>query len=176
MVPELQRRFDVIEDQRRSLQNEALGLSEAQLLWAPPAAWSIGQVIEHLVLSDETIGQAQNPGALGSEGLIFRLVPPSWRFALVVRALKRNTALPLPSPEIEPSGQVSLSHLLERWDSSRAQMQQALATLQDHEKRYFHPVLGPLTAAQMLELGETHTAYHRRQIAAIRHDNAFPAK
>lgn len=40
---------------------------------------------------------------------------------------------------------------------------------------YPHPVLGPLTAGQMLTLGQTHTAYHTRQMESLQRDPAFPA-
>jgi len=52
-------RFNAIEDQRRTTKARALALSEAQLTRKETAdAWSIQQIAEHLVLSDETLGQA----------------------------------------------------------------------------------------------------------------------
>lgn len=175
MLPQLQRRFDTIEGQRADLQSLALALSDAQVNWTPNAAtWSVGQIIHHLVLSDETLGRAQDPEAVQAEAPLFRVLPRAWRRALILSALNRDTALPLPSPAVEPRRDVPLSKLLSRWARTRREMRRVLDTLPGDEPRYSHPVLGPLTAAQMLELEETHTAYHTRQIEALQRSPGFP--
>lgn len=175
MQPEFLRRFETIERQRADLQSDVLALSETQVNWTPNAAvWSVGQIIEHLVLSDETVGRAQEAGAVETEATMFRVLPRSWRRALVLGALKRGRTLPLPSPDVEPQGNVPLPELLERWERAREEMRRVLEILLGDERRYSHPVLGPLTAGQMLELEETHTAYHTRQMEALRCNPAFP--
>lgn len=97
---------------------------------------------------------------------MFRVLPRASRRVLVLAAFQRDTALPLPSPAIEPFGNVPLPELLERWGKSRAKLRRDLETTPQNEPRYSHPVLGPLTAGQMLELAQAHTAYHARQIKA----------
>ena len=177
MHPNLQRRFDALEGQRISLQHSVRALSDAQRDWTPDAAaWSVGQTIQHLVLSDETLGQAQDPAAVKLEAPMFRVLPRAWRRALILGALKRDVVLPLPSPAVEPRGTVPLPELLRRWETARAAMRLALDTMPENDRRYSHPVLGPLTAAQMLELNESHAAYHTRQIEALQRDPAFPPK
>lgn len=175
MVPELQHRFDTIERQRTSLQDDALALTETQWRWKPNAdTWSAGQIVQHLVLSDETVGRAQEAGAAETEAPRFRVLPRAWRRALVLRALKRYVVLPLPLPGVEPREDVPLPELLSRWEAARAEMRRVLETLQGGEQRYSHPVLGPLTAVQTLELGQTHTAYHTRQMEALQDDSSYP--
>jgi len=175
MLPELQRRFEAIEHQRAALENNALALTADQVNWTPGVGvWSVGQIIHHLVLSDETLGRAQDPEAVKPEAPMFRVLPRAWRRALILMAFNRNVVLPLPSPAVEPRRDVALSKLLSRWARARREMRRILDTLPGDEPRYAHPVLGPLTAAQMLELGETHTAYHTRQIEALQRDPAFP--
>lgn len=175
MLPNLERRFEAIEQQRSALRGAVLTSSDTQMNWAPAATvWSMKQIIEHLVLSDETLGRAHDAGRVPTEALMFRVIPRAWRRALILRALKRNAVLPLPSPGVEPQGKVSLSELLSRWDAARAGMRRTLDTLDSRERRYAHPVLGPLTAAQMLVLSQEHTAYHTRQLEALKHDTAFP--
>jgi hypothetical protein len=136
----------------------------------------MGQIVHHLVLSDETLGRAQDPEAIQAEAPLFRVLPRAWRRALILGALKRGVALPLPSPAVEPRGDMPLSELLSRWARARREMRRVLDSLQGDEPRYAHPVPGPLTGAQMLELGETHTAYHTRQIEALQRDAAFPRR
>jgi len=177
MTPELQRRFDAIESQRADLESLALALTEAQLNWTPGGdVWSVGQIVHHLVLSDETLGRAQDTEAVQPEAPMFRVLPRAWRRALVLMAFNRNVILPLPSPAAEPRGDVPLSKLLSRWARARGEMRRVLDTPPGDETRYSHPVLGPLTAAQMLELGQTHTAYHTRQIEALQRNLVFPRR
>ena len=163
--------------QRTSLQDGVRALSDAQWDWTPDAAtWSVGQIVQHLVLSDETLGQAQDPAAVKLEDPMFRVMPRAWRRALVLGALKRDVALPLPSPAVEPRSNVPLPPLLARWEAARAEMRRALDAMPKNARRYSHPVLGPLTATQMLELNETHVAYHTRQIEGLQRDPAFPLR
>ncbi|MBC8102990.1 MAG: DinB family protein [Cytophagales bacterium] len=180
MDPKLQRYLDAIEQQRTALQSTVLALSDAQLDWTPPAAtdaWSIRQIAEHLVLSDESVGCARDPQTIEPEAPMFRILPRAWRRALILWALRRGTVLPLPSPDLAPRGTVPLPDLLSRWEAARGQMRRFLETLPPRRASplcYAHPVTGPLTPVQMLELGETHTAYHTRQIETLRRDPAFP--
>ena len=175
MRPELQRGFDAIEVQRAHFQNTALALDDGPLNRSlGPGVWSVRQIIEHLILSDESVGRAQDAGAVQAEALMFRVLPRALRRALVLRAFSRDVVLPLPSPAVEPSGDVPLPALLSRWEASRAEMRRVLDSLQRDEARYSHPVLGPLNAAQMLDLARAHTAYHARQMEALQHEAAFP--
>ena len=175
MQTEIQRQFDRIEQQRAALLREVLALSAAQRDWAPrPDAWSIRQIVHHLVLSDEAFGQGRDGGAAAADALPFRVIPRAWRRAMILAAFRRNVVLPLPSPDVEPRGDVALPELASRWDTARGEMGRVLDTLRGDEPRYAHPVLGPLTAPQMLELAQAHVAYHARQIAGRRRARAFP--
>lgn len=173
MRPEHQRGFSAIEIQRAYFQSTALALGDGPLNWSPePGVWSVRQIIEHLVLSDESVGRAQD--SVKSEALMFRVLPRAGRRALVLRAFSRDAVLPLPSPAMEPNGDVPLPTLLARWETSRSEMCRVLNSMQRDEARYSHPVLGPLTAAQMLDLARVHTAYHARQMGTLQGDAGFP--
>ena len=155
--------FEAIEQQRRTIKTQVCALSAAQLAKkTAPEAWSIQQIVEHLVLSDETMGQARQ--TLETEARMFRVLPRALRRVLVLSAFRRNAVLPLPLPAVEPSGTLPLPELLKRWEKARAEMQSVLEAVERSEARWSHPVLGPLTALQMLTLSEAHTAYHMRQM------------
>jgi len=150
-------------------------LSDRQLDWTPDAkTWHSRQIIEHLTLSDETVGQAREAGEIEPEAPMFRMLPRSIRRALILGAMRRDIVLPLPSPDIAPTGETPLAELLSRWDAVRGEMRRKLDVMQNDENRYAHPVLGPLNAARMLELSETHTAYHTRQMEALQRGANFP--
>ena len=165
MQPEIQPRFAAIKAQRRTIEIRVCALSEAQLTAKAAGAWSVVQIVEHLVLSDETVGQAQETPA--AEDPLLRVLPRAVRRALVLAAFKRDLALPLPSPGLEPSGKVPLPLLLERWEQSRMRMREALEAARLDKPGWSHPILGPLTALQVLTLAEVHTAYHARQMERL---------
>lgn len=93
---------------------------------------------------------------------------------MLLGAYKRNIALPLPPDGMEPKGDVPLLELSERWEASSAALGRDLEVLGDSLGNYSFPVLGSLTALQMLVLGQAHTAYHARKIEKIIRAPAFP--
>ena len=168
MLPKLRSGFDAYERQRLDLVGALNTLNEMQLAWKQtPEDWSILQIVEHLVLSDELMGRASDRFIAKSKLLIFRVLPPFVRRFLVLSALKRNTVLPLPLAAMEPRGQSPLGELRIRWEAVRRVIHTDLDGMTRDTERWFHPALGPLTAAQLLDLGRTHAAYHIRQIEAI---------
>lgn len=177
MQEKLQRRFEQIEAQRAALQAVVLALTDAQLGWTARAGtWSVRQIVQHLVLSDETVGHAREPGETQAEDRMFRVLTRAVRRRLVLSAFARNLALPLPSPGVEPREDTPLPALLVRWDRARGEMSGVLNTLRGDETRWSHPVLGPLTATQMLDLEQAHVAYHRQQMETVQRLPAFPGR
>ncbi len=176
MLTELQHRFDAVEHQRIALKAAVSPLSDLQLSWKlEPGSWNILQIVQHLVLSDETVGRIKEVGEMEAEAPLFRLLPRALRRAMIISALRHDIVLPLPSPDMEPSGSISLGDLLARWHASRSDMGSVLETLRADADLYSHPVLGPLTAAQMLDLGRVHTAYHMRQMQVLQRARQFPS-
>lgn len=165
MLPDLQSRFARYEEQRAVIEGRVCVCSDVQLRAAPgAAAWSALQIVEHLVLSDETIGRTQ--AATPPEA--YRFLPRSLKRALILAALNRNIRLPLPSPDLEPRGEASLSELLQRWDTARRGLCASLEDVKSAQETPFaHPVSGLLTAMQLLDLGLAHAAYHGRQMEQL---------
>lgn len=163
---EYQTRFEAIENQRREICERIEGLTEANRAWKRAAAdWSGLQIVEHLVLSDETVGSpdwarrkiAALPKAPG--------VHPQ-RFQLILWAMRRDLRLPLPSPEFEPRGETGWPALQTRWETARALLSEFLGSpdFDSASRPFLHTVAGALTAQQLLEMSQVHTAYHARQL------------
>lgn len=148
-------------------------LRDDQWKWSPdPARWSIGEIVEHLVLSEESVGRVQK--GFRKEEPMFHVIPRPLRRTLILGALRRDVTLPLPSPDMEPCGNAPRYELLSRWDLMRRNLRTILNAQRDGERAYWHPVLGPLTPLQMLVLGQVHTAYHARQIDSLQSTIGFP--
>ena len=164
MLSDLQSRYQAQQREVEAVIATASALSPAALVRVAPGEWSALQIVGHLMLSSETVG-APNDGTKPGKPLggVFH--------RLVIAALNLNARLPMPDEKLDPetalTSDVSLDEVLRRWQSSREELRAFLASVtpQTLEHRPFtHPVIGPLTSAQLLELGASHTAYHRRQL------------
>ena len=175
MQSELQRRYEAAETRRAELKHTTSALGDAQLNWSPDAeTWSARQIVQHLVLGDETVGRACEPGAPKQGMGQYRLVPRAWMRALALGVLNHNIVVPLPLPELEPAEYVALPELFRRWDSARLETRRVLEGVAPGQTPYSHPVVGPLTAVQMLDLEEAHTKYHMRQMERLMRLPGFP--
>lgn len=126
------------------------------------------------MLSDQAAGCARDADTVPAEPLPLRILPRGVRRVLVLRAFQRTLTLPLPSLDVEPRESVSLPLLLERWHAVRAEMGRVLNTVRADQPRYLHPILGLLTAGQMLAMELAQTAYHARRITARQTESLFP--
>ena len=175
MNSEVQKAFDTTERQRAELKVAVSSLSEAQLNWTPDnSAWSILQIIDHLVRSSRSVQIAFATGVQESEFPLPRLLPRSLRRALILGALNRDLTLPVPSKELEPGTNASLPELYSNWETLTNGIRRFIEPLNGDEKKYTHPAMGPLTILQTLELGRVHTGYHARQIERLRKRSGFP--
>ena len=167
MLPQLQKLFDAQERERERVHARARALSPSQLVWmAKPGEWSALQIVVHLMRSDETIGApgAALPGR-ASGALMQRFIVTAFRF---------NARLPLPDAAIDPAsaanGAIGLDEALERWQRAREQLRGFMENVTPataRERPFAHPVIGPISPRQVLELGRAHMAYHRRQIDVL---------
>lgn len=162
MKPDLQDRFDRLERLRTELTETLAKTSDDHAGWKPsPDVWSVRQIVEHLALSGETVGQpSPNPPV---EPFPLCLLPRALRRRMLIAAFGRDMALPLPDPDLNPSEEAPLSKSLARWLAAQETMRRDLESTDIDRLRYSHPVLGPLEARQMLDIALAHTAYHVRQ-------------
>ena len=176
MLPELQTRFDALEERKQMLLEELHGLEGTQLTFHPaPDAWSLLQVADHLARVEAAVVQEirhrrSKPHArkhfrdrIGAG--IVRLI-----FALGVR-------VKMPIPQIAPGNDLPVEQTEQRWKETRQVLRQLMdevtpATRERPAMR--HPVGGPLTAAETLRFVTRHFDHHLRQIRRIRSSPAFP--
>src|SRR5512141_2453236 len=127
MLAALRTRFDRLERQRLDLLAELGRRSDAALNYQPtPESWSILQVVEHLVIAEESIlalaaRRAPRPAPfVGRMKTAVRL-----RALYLARASNRRFEVPLPT--LRPSGaEIGLAELERRWTEARWQLARAL--------------------------------------------------
>jgi hypothetical protein len=79
-------------------------------------------------------------------------------------AFNRNLPLPVP-PQFRPPAGRDLAVVLADWRTTRATLTQALERVErPDEVILVHPMFGPIGAAQVIELLETHQRYHQAQL------------
>jgi len=158
--------LQAMDDRRRALLDALAGLSP-EALQARPAegAWSILEIVEHLVAAEQVILQGlPDPATLVDRP---RSLRQRCLFPLVVLILRLRIPVKAPSRRMLPTGGASLAELRDRWEATARWLRAYAEGLPPGGARravFAHPVCGPLTLAQALRLGRLHLETHARQI------------
>ena len=162
------------------------GLSVHQLQWRPPeGGWGIGDVLEHLVVSNEDYlvrlrrlvhegaGRAAGAPGRGADG---------WRPSLMGGFLARSLRAPrkLPAPKIWRPAQEPGADALERFlrgERELADLLRASVALDWRRTRLSSPVsrLVRLNLGDAFEIAAAHVTRHAGQVERIREHAGFPA-
>ncbi len=171
MKSSLQAKVDHFEQQRRAFLQRMEQFSPAQIEFRPhPDHWSILQVIEHLVLSEEGTfriveKQLAHP-KLPQNGL--RLWP--LRAAVMKSVLRMPLRFKIPTEQVRPQATQSYEELIRRWDAVREHIQTLAADLppeKEHLLVFRHAFFGKLTFEQVIEFCSEHFRHHMHQIRRI---------
>jgi len=162
--------IQALDDQRLSLLGDLDALSEEALKTRPrPEAWSILEILEHLVVAEAVILRGLPPRA----GLVAqpRNLGHRLKYLLVSLVLRFRIPVKVPSRRMLPMGQASLADLRTAWDAHLAWLRALVAedeTAALGSAFFTHPVAGPITLRQALRMDLLHLDIHRRQIARLR--------
>jgi uncharacterized damage-inducible protein DinB len=167
---DLQRAFERLESSRVALLAQA-GRQDAEALNRPsrPGAWSAGQILHHLLMSETlTLGyinkKMQAGAALPRAGVASRLRLLALRVALASPLRVRAPAATSSVPE-----QVELAALRARWDETRASWRQLLDAFPSELRGrvvFRHPFVGLLRIEETLGFLQAHLEHHARQVVA----------
>ncbi|RMG68564.1 MAG: DinB family protein [Calditrichaeota bacterium] len=177
MLPDLQSRWDRLENLRHEMEGVLQNWSPEQLHFRPaPDKWSALQVLEHIVLSEFYTHRYMEKKRQASPDL-----RAPWYSGLLTGLLKLWLASPLkaqiPSQAVAPGRFDNLDQILEHWQGVRANLQQVLETFTPAQRRfpaYKHPFVGYQTPAQTLDFLYGHCRRHWRQILQRRQAPGFP--
>lgn len=170
-------RFAALERRRQALLAELETLDDAALSFRPaPGAWSILEVVHHLVLVEEGVLQAAHDGP----GRPRRRKNLRERVgcAAVWLVFKLGLRVKIPTKRVRPQPGLSLSRLEQEWAASRTSLEAYLDSTRasmPSETMFRHPIGGPMNVEQTLLFLTRHFDHHRRQISRIRRSGAFPA-
>jgi DinB family protein len=156
-------------DDRQRLLDEVERLEPERLTAKPLAGkWSILEIVEHLVVGDREVLQGlPKPSALVDRR---RRLRDRVGYRMVMFVLACHIPAKVPSPRYLPQGQSSLPDLRRDWDEMQQWLRSYVERLDrgDPAKAVFgHPIAGPMTMQQVLDMGKLHLATHTRQIRRL---------
>ncbi len=166
------------EGTRAALLGEVRGLGDAQVSFRPaPGRWSIGEILDHVCLSERSIARTlsrvlQQAAGLGQIGQPGSLEVPEHRIDL--ESFNRAAGAP---ESVLPSPDRPLERVLSELEESRFRL---LEVAKRAEGRVVgnvtlpHFQLGQLNFYQWLSVEAEHEAKHLNQIRRIKADPAFP--
>jgi hypothetical protein len=130
-----------------------------------PGAWSILEIVEHLVVAEAVILRGLPPSAELTDRP--RSLKQRILFQVVMAILRFGIPVKVPTRRMVPTGQVPLMELRKRWDGHLLWLRAYAAGLDAQGERravFEHPVAGPITLAQALRMDRLHLGIHQRQI------------
>lgn len=165
MLPELHDGFESLQRRKADVLARVAAL-EPEEQTAPPAPgeWSPLQIVQHLLYVE---GLSAGPEVA---------LPPDSRArprpgtGLMVKMLAgwMRAAVRLPSPDAAApppaEGGSDLESLDARWSARRDDLRARLEVVTDPDRAFArHPIAGPLTARQVLDLCDSHLVYHQKR-------------
>lgn len=146
---------------------EALAAEAEGDLWTErPAAdsWSVGEVVEHLVLAEEMFYGIVTSTLESEPNPEWRTVAESGTAGLEATVRDRSQQFQAPEP-LQPTGEPSRSDLLARFASARAGMIELVRSLDGPVKQHtFTGPPGTMNTHQWLVLVGAHTLRHNQQM------------
>ena len=122
--------------------------------------WSIKEIIEHVTIVEE---RYINFVLAAKDILPQQNILQSLRRQLVLFVLRNGIKVPVPIPEVVPTGNIEINQLMQRWDSARNKLKKILEMKQESDLNLFvfkHPIAGNLNMLQSIEILTWHLHYH----------------
>ena len=160
-----------IERKRRALLDDVAALDASMLAARPvPGKWSIREILEHLVLAeDDVVGDFSRLDQLDARTRDFG---NHARYLVVMFILRFRIPVKAPSRAMLPTGARSMAELLEIWDWHHRQLRSFVAGLDRAGTRraiFRHPIAGPLSVSQAIQMLDVHLDSHIAQIRSRIH-------
>jgi hypothetical protein len=160
----------------------AAGLTEEQLNWQPaPAAWSVGQCLEHLCITNEAYLPAISAALQGKLESPVEQITPGWFGGWFIRSFVEPSPdtkrVPAPS-KIRPTARVGLA-VLDRFLSGNKSCRELIVRARGKDVnriRFWNPLVPGIrfTVGTGLQIIESHERRHLLQAERVRDSANFP--
>ena len=175
MQPDLQRLFDLIEQQSQSLLNRIDSLNTDQLHHQPPGKWSLSQVFAHLITSEQLSVQylkkkIQAIDEQPDTGIIEEL-------KILTLIISQRLPFKFKAPKVVVDHTPTFNDAAEiakAWNQTRAELKDLLGRFANNQlkrKIYKHPVAGKLNIVQATRFLSEHIIHHTPQIKRLLKQN-----
>ena len=163
----------------------AAGLSKAQLNWRPsPRAWSIGQCLEHLAISNEVYMEPIKRSLLNRPAEPVNEIAIPWfgrwfiRVYIDPRTQKRKAKAPRKSAPVAPELEASI---LDRFLASDIKVREVISLASVHDVnrvRFVNPFVGWIrfTVGTGFEIIARHNHRHLGQAERVKQSPGFPQR
>lgn len=158
------------------------GLSASQLNWRPtPTAWSIGQCLEHLAITNEVYLRAMNPALQDKPDSPVDQIRPGaisrWFIRSFVEPSPSSKPVPAPS-KIKPAAEVG-GNVLDRFLASNKACRELIVTSRSKDVnriRFWNPLAPGIrfTIGTGFEIIASHERRHLLQAERVRDAADFP--
>lgn len=176
MIPRARTLYEDLESAKRALLATVSRLDEEQLHFrSSPSAWSVIQVVDHVGRAESGCVRSMRrcAGQLSARRSLrytlgFKLLELVFRFGIRVKN---------PVPEAEPQLDPQPVEVLTTWDRTREDLHEFLDRLPEEGLGWgaiHHPLAGPFTVEECLQLLQRHLRHHSRQLERIRQEPGFP--
>lgn len=179
MIVPVEKQFNKIEEQRKKLLDEVAKLSHDQQNFKPaPGAWSILQVINHLVYAETNTVKYMQKKLQGISSVEKAGVKARVRSLILSVALQMPVKYKAPKAALPVQEEVYIfDNLKMQWNDVRAEIAKILDQLNpaDAEKLIFkHPVSGKFNIYQTISFLREHVDHHKKQVERIKANPVFP--
>lgn len=175
LLPSWQELEAITKDFENNINSESI---QGQGYKPSPDAWSMLQVLQHIVISERmsvedyllSVGLSKSKKT-GGKLHVLR--------SLFLRLMLKSP-MKFKTPEvkgIEPDGNVEKEILFQEWDKVRLELYSFLQQFPENklnELIFRHPVVGWLTITGTLHFFSDHIGHHQQQLSRIRKSNFFP--
>jgi hypothetical protein len=162
---------------RDQVVSESEKLTDAQWNFKPaPGRWSVGEVVEHLALSESFLFDLQQKAAGGPAATAERRAATKGKDEVIVKALPdRTQKFQAPEP-LQPGARLGArAEILAAFKERRAKtIAYASTTKDDLRSRVGDAPIGPIDAYQWLLFAAAHSDRHLAQLREVKADANFP--
>ncbi|HMG34761.1 MAG TPA: DinB family protein [Blastocatellia bacterium] len=177
-VEERERALKLLDDSERAFLAEIDAVSDVQWCYvSSPVAWSVAQIAEHILLSQNLIFSIIQRTLAGEPD-------PDWKTKtagkqeVLERILPERVGRARAPERLMPTGKMTREEVRDHFRKTKSAVEAFVKTTEQPLKAYTHdnpfPVFGTLSAYDWLLYIPLHTTRHLRQIAEVKSSETWP--